>query len=50
MSKECDNFGEFFVYRLENILTKNLKKDTNRLFSLHKFINSQDERHDLESE
>lgn len=30
MAKECDNFGEFFVYRLENILTKNLKKDTNR--------------------
>ena len=30
MGKECDNFGEFFVYRLENILTKNLKKDTNR--------------------
>lgn len=30
MSKECDNFGEFFVYRLENLLTKNLKKDSNR--------------------
>lgn len=30
MAKECDNFGDFFVYRLENLLTKGLKKDTNK--------------------
>lgn len=30
MSKECDNFGDFFVYRLENILSKGLKKESNK--------------------
>lgn len=31
MSKnECDNFGDFFVYRLENLLTKRLKKGENK--------------------
>lgn len=31
MSKECDNFGDFFVYRLENILSKGLKKESNKV-------------------
>ena len=30
MANECDNFGDFFVYRLENILSRNLKKETNK--------------------
>lgn len=31
MSKnECDNFGDFFVYRLETLLTKKLKKNENK--------------------
>ncbi len=28
--KKCDNLGDFFVYRLESILTKNLKKNENK--------------------
>ena len=27
---ECDNFGDFFVYRLESLLTKRLKKSENK--------------------
>jgi len=30
MANECDNFGDFFIYRLENLLSKDLKKDTNK--------------------
>lgn len=30
MANECDNFGDFFVYRLENLLSKDLKKDANK--------------------
>lgn len=30
MAKECDNFGDFFVYRLESLLSKDLKKDANK--------------------
>lgn len=30
MANECDNFGDFFVYRLENMLSKGLKKEANK--------------------
>jgi hypothetical protein len=30
-NKNCDNFGDFFVYRLENILTKKLRKTDNKI-------------------
>lgn len=30
MANECDNFGDFFIYRLENLLSKDLKKDANK--------------------
>lgn len=30
-NKKCDNFGDFFIYRLENLLTKNLKKSENKV-------------------
>ena len=32
MANECDNFGDFFIYRLENLLSKDLKKDVDSLF------------------
>lgn len=30
--KNCDSFSEFFIYRLESVLTKNLRKDSNKNF------------------
>lgn len=30
--KNCDSFGDFFIYRLESVLTKNLKKSSNKTF------------------
>jgi hypothetical protein len=30
--KDCDSFGDFFIYRLESVLTKNLRKQSNKTF------------------
>lgn len=30
--KNCDSFSEFFIYRLESVLTKNLRKESNKNF------------------
>jgi len=30
--KNCDSFSEFFIYRLESILTKGLRKQSNKTF------------------
>lgn len=42
MSKECDNFGDFFVYRLENILSKGLRKESNKQLISRVIKNNED--------
>ena len=42
MSKDCDNFGDFFVYRLENILSKGLRKESNKQLISRVIKNNED--------
>ena len=32
LKRNCDSFSEFFIYRLESVLTKNLRKESNKNF------------------